>query len=123
MIPNKVFRFLSFRSRTEKEMRDYLCKHDLPEDIVFRLKELNYINDTDYIKNYIRSRTPRSKKLLEFELLKKGIKTKVDIDELAAAKNALDKKSNVKDLDHARRFLASRGFIWDVIMRVTNDKE
>lgn len=49
--------YLTFKTRTEKEIRDYLKKKkirsDLIEETIGKLKEYNYINDQNYVKMYL----------------------------------------------------------------------
>lgn len=49
--------YISYKNRTEKEIRDYLKKksirQDLIESTVEKLKEYNYINDENYLKQYL----------------------------------------------------------------------
>src|SRR3989338_9660740 len=83
---NKALKFLSYRPRSEKEIRDYLeiktqkskLKNDdkIIESIIRRLKENNFINDEEFIKWWFEQRTtfkPRSLKLIKIELRQKGI--------------------------------------------------
>jgi regulatory protein len=128
---DRALKYLSFRPRTEKEIRDYLGE-ECTEDIIGRLKELNFINDEEFAKWYIDQRTrfrPRSHRLMDLELKKKGII--LDTQHLSPntneelAKKALEKKLILWDklpyLEYktkAVRFLASRGFSWDTIEKI-----
>ena len=122
---NAAFRYLSFRARSEKELRDNLLEKEFSiEEIdaaVTRLKELNYINDRQFASDFVSSRSrnkPKGKKLLIMELKKKGITIEdVTIDEDELAKIAMLKKKVFKDRNQAHRFLYSRGFSTPVIER------
>ncbi len=77
---NVAIRYLSYRSRTEYEMKKYLKGKSFDLDIITRvidrLKEIGYINDKEFISNYINYTLAQGKKgikLLELELTKKGI--------------------------------------------------
>ncbi|MEK7164224.1 MAG: regulatory protein RecX [Patescibacteria group bacterium] len=117
-----AFHFLSFRSRSEKEMRDYLVKREVLEinETIDKLKELDLINDTKFTSEFVNARShnkPKGKKALVIELKRKGINVEnLDINEDELAKYALSKK-NIKDKMRAQRFLYSRGFSWNVIER------
>ena len=118
-----AFHFLSFRSRSEKEMRDFLKKKEVLEidETVNKLKELDFIDDKKFVREFVDSRSknkPKGKKALIIELARKGIKVDdLDINEDELAKEALEKKKNIKDKISAQRFLYSRGFSWNVIER------
>lgn len=117
-----AFHFLSFRSRSEKEMRDYLTKKEVLEidETIEKLKELDFINDQKFIQEFVDSRSknkPKGKKALIIELKRKGIKVNdLDINEDELAKEALNRK-NFRDKERAQRFLYSRGFSWNTIER------
>lgn len=118
-----AFHFLSFRARSEKEMRDYLKKKEVLQidETIEKLKELDFINDQKFIQEFVDSRSknkPKGKKALIIELKRKGIKVNdLDINEDELAKEVLDKKKNIKDKASAQRFLYSRGFSWNTIER------
>lgn len=141
-----TYRYLGIRSRSEKEIRDYLEKKKAPaemiEKIVKQLYEYKFLNDEAFAKAWVRSRArfkPRGKRLLEMELKQKGIEkdliekvmSEVDPeipDELEQAKNLIGKR--IEKLKGAPRhelynkvgaFLARRGYSWDVIKRAIDD--
>lgn len=115
-----VYRYLGIRSRSEKEIRDYLEKKlargksasggkdasELIEKIIRQLYEYKFLNDEAFARSWIRSRArsrPRGKRLLEIELKQKGIekdliKKVLDEeseelpDELTQAKNLIRKR-------------------------------
>lgn len=116
---DRALRFLSYRPRTEKEIRDKLGI-DCSEEIIVKLKSYGYINDGKYAQDYIESRIrskPRSQKLILLELKRKGIITECRIPntDYELAQLALFKKKNIRSKPQAFRFLASRGFSWEVI--------
>lgn len=72
--------YLSYCSRTEKEMRNYLkrksIRKDLIEEVIEKLKFYNYINDENYIKLFIdnnKINKKDSKYKVRYDLKKKGI--------------------------------------------------
>ncbi len=121
-----ALRFLSYRARSEKEVRDKLKKRFSPEEIdlvVEKFKEWNLLNDAQFAQNYAESRArskPRSHRLLQLELQRKGVKLDYDLPatDLELAQAALDKKKTLKTFEQAVRFLQSRGFAWEVIEKV-----
>jgi regulatory protein len=130
-----ALRFLSFRRRTEKEVKDKLKKKDFEERIIKstidKLKGYDLINDFEFATAWVKERLaykPRGKKLLRQELWKKGIKKDIidqvteelcqDEDKLAL--ELLEKiKKRYKNLEPkvARRrmyaLLMRRGFSYD----------
>ncbi len=142
---NKSYKFLSYRPRSEKEVRDYLIKKKADDltikRIIESLKEHNFINDTDFTKWWIEQRTkfrPKAARLIKLELLQKGIdkdlveeilqdktvETESDLDKAKKiAKKKLVRLKNdepQKQYEKLVRFLASRGFNWDTIKEVVD---
>ena len=96
--------------------------------VLDRLKELKYLDDTQFAKDFIESRNefkPKGRFMLKRELRKKGLHPdladrvveETDIDEEANAIKALKKRMRQlekepphKQKEKAMRFLASRGF-------------
>ncbi len=142
---NKSFKFLSYRPRSEKEVRDYLLRKKADditlERIIQSLKENNFINDVDFTKWWIEQRTkfrPKAQRLIKLELLRKGIakdlieeilqdktvETETDLDKAKkiAQKKLLRYKNEEphKKYEKMVRFLASRGFNWDTIKEVVD---
>ncbi len=137
---NASLRFLSFRPRSEKEVRDYLNKKKVDpliiEKIIIKLKEKNFINDAEFAKMWVESRTrfkPRSIKFIIIELKQKGIsqdliKSVIQNSEfriqndLEQAKKLVEKKrekykgvSKQELYQKLGGFLARRGFDWETI--------
>ena len=138
---NSSLRFLSYRPRSEKEVRDKLkskkASSEIIEKIITKLKEKKFINDEEFAKLWIESRTrfkPRSLRLIKMELKQKGIddeiiesgikKQELGVDsDLEQARRLLAKKveRSFGKLRMTReklgRYLASKGFGWDTIKR------
>lgn len=121
----KVLYYLSYRSRTEKEIRDQFGA-EITEELILYLKETKLIDDGEFAKLYTASRlrqAPRSRKLIELELKRKGIVSDLThLNDLDSAKSALEKKKTLKSRDQAIRFLQSRGFSWGIIEQVIKNK-
>ena len=123
-----AFHFLSFRSRSEKEMRDYLQKKEFSQidETIEKLKNLDFINDNKFAQEFIESRSknkPKGKKALMIELARKGIKIEnIEIDEKELATKAISRKS-FKSKEQMQRFLYSRGFSWDTIIGIIGSHE
>jgi regulatory protein len=145
-ILDKVYRFLSLRPRSEKEVADYLKKKKISslevEKIFKILKEQKLIDDWEFAKWWIDQREtfkPKGKIALRVELKQKGISQEIiekvlaQIDEESLAKKALVKRIEIycklpqkEFLRRISQFLSSRGFSWQTIEKVAkkikNDK-
>lgn len=137
-------RFLSYRMRSEKEIKDYLTSKIFSPDekttviisqIIHKLKKLGLINDWEFSCFWIEKRlayNPRSAKIIKMELARKGIKK--EIAEKAIARKIPSLKEQDVLLSLARkkipryrklpkfliyeklgRYLAYRGFDWEEI--------
>ncbi len=83
-----AFKLLSYRIRSCKEMSDKLksrgFSQDTIDEVIHDLKRIDYLDDYKFAKEFIESRlihNPKGKKLLHYELLKKGLEESI-IDEL-----------------------------------------
>lgn len=81
---NRVLHFLSFRPRSEKEVRDNLLKKkassEIIEKIVAWLKENRFLNDEDFAKWWVEQRArfkPRGIRIIKLELRQKGISQEI----------------------------------------------
>jgi len=138
----KVLRFLSYRPRSEKEIRDYLKKKNASQKtskaIIKKLKKLELIDDRSFALWWIQQRSsfrPRGRRALWFELKQKGIDQEIikdslfsDKKELVLAKKAAQKKAkflkNLESLAFRQKmtgFLARRGFDWETIKKVLEE--
>jgi len=131
-----AIKFLSLRLRTEKEVFDKLGDKGYDTktimDAIEELKSLGYINNKLYVQKYIYDRSklkPKSKKMLKFELISKGI-SQEDIDEIivdwkaddiTVAETLVKKKFGKYDLKDEKivkrvySFLHHRGFSFEIV--------
>lgn len=134
-ILNLVYRFLSYRPRSEKEVSDYLTKKKISQKmiarVIVRLKSQGYLNDEEFALWWLDQRQrfrPRSRYFLKSELTKKGVGVEVvdrvlaNVDEEALIeKIILDKKSWLTGLEPNKAkekliaYLSRRGFSWEKI--------
>jgi regulatory protein len=130
--------FLSYRARSESEIRRNLRKHEIPEAVIEqtleRLRGDGLANDSQFASAWVENRNtfrPRSRRMMAMELRQKGldeeaIKAAVEtVDDEASAYEAAQKKAaRWKDLewnDFRRKlseFLARRGFSYSVVSPV-----
>lgn len=136
---NAALRFISYRPRSEKELRDFLVKKltrwkvsggILVSKVVARMGELGYVDDEAFASWWVVQRTDfnaKGDRLIEMELHTKGLakeavrKALAGRDSLAAARRALGKKS-FKEPGKLYAFLARRGFDADTIKKVQYGK-
>lgn len=132
---------LSYRARSEKEIRDRLKQAGFEENVVDvaigKLYALNYINDQDFAKKLIASRKverPVGRRALNWELRRKGISEDTveealsGLDEgweaetaLQAARSRIGRYEGLEPVEARRKlagFLQRRGFAWDTITNV-----
>ena len=127
--------FLSYRTRSEKEIRQNLSKHEIPEVVIEetlqRLRENGLANDDKFARVWVENRNtfrPRSRRVLTMELRQKGLDDEtvnsaisgVDEDALAyeAAQKRLGRLKGLAWNDYRKKlseFLARRGFPYSVI--------
>jgi len=128
-----ALRLVSYRPRSEKELRDRLSQRfddaTLVDAVVSRLTELRLIDDAAFATSWVESRDrsgPRSRRVLAAELRMKGIsRSPADaavetVDEQDAAYRAATKKAQVltgRPFEEFRRkigdLLLRRGFGYD----------
>lgn len=128
---NKAANYLTKSLKTKRQVKDYLLKKGYSEDIVWycidKLKEYEYIDDTEYSRRYIESTAKtQGKRMLEYKLMMKGVK-KQDIEsamnscEIDAKENAKaiaikylkNKEKTKENLAKAFRYILGRGFSYE----------
>lgn len=132
--------FLSYRVRSESEIRQNLRKHEIPEDVIEqtfeRLRENRLADDDKFARAWVENRNtfrPRSRRALSVELRQKGLSDEAaqsalaGLDEEALAYEAGLKKARrleVLEWNEFRKklseFLARRGFPYSVIEPVVS---
>jgi regulatory protein len=103
----RAINFLSYRVRSEKEIRQNLIKHEVPEDVIVRvldrLRGASLVNDRDFASQWVENRVsfkPRGKRALSSELFQKGIDNEIiedvlsDLDEEKLAHDCARSKIN-----------------------------
>jgi regulatory protein len=132
--------FLSFRARSEKEIRQNLQKHEMPEEVIEftleRLRKAGLANDNEFARMWVENRStfrPRSKKALAIELRQKGLNDEaiqaslsgVNEEELAY-ETGLKRAARFKGQEwnefrkKLSEFLARRGFSYSVIAPIVS---
>ena len=130
--------FLSYRARSEAEIRQNLHKHQIPDDVIEqtleRLRSGRLADDREFAHTWVENRNtfrPRSRRALQAELRQKGLSDEIaeaalgGLDEEALAYEAgLKKVRRFTELGwnefrkKLSEFLARRGFPYSVITSV-----
>ena len=126
-----ALRLLSHRARSEQEMRTRLAMRGIPPDVVEaeieRLREAGLLDDAQFANAWVEERrrtSPRSRQLLRFELLGKGIAPETadlatrDVEDLPTAIELARKRARTTGsgedetafLQRIVEFLRRRGF-------------
>jgi len=134
---NAAYRFLSYRPRSESELRERLYRRDFDGDsvevVIARLKEQGLVDDVAFAQFWKDSRetfSPRSQWLTRLELRQKGVPANIidqvvgDVDDDDSAYRAAFGKASrlpLSDYQSFRRrlgdYLKRRGFDYGVINR------
>ena len=132
--------FLSYRARSESEIRQNLRKHEIPEPIIEqtleRLRQDGLANDHQFARAWVENRSafrPRSRRMMALELRQKGLDEEAvssaikEVDDEALAYEAAQKRAaRLKGLEwnefrkKLSDFLARRGFSYSVIAPVVS---
>lgn len=130
--------FLSYRARSESEIRKNLRKHEIPAEVIEqtleRLRQDGLANDDQFAQAWVENRAtfrPRSRRMMAMELKQKGLADEaiqsaiqnVD-DEASAYEAAIKRAARYKGLEwndfrkKLSEFLARRGYAYSVIAPV-----
>ena len=114
---NFALRFLSYRPRSEKEVRDKLKVQSeklkvkdstaIIDKIIVKLKEKKFVNDEEFARMFLENRLrfkPRSSRLIQMELKQKGI----DPDFIEKLINDLKTINPDSDLEQAKKLVEKR---------------
>lgn len=136
---DKTLNLLSFRLRSEWELRDYLRRNkaspEIVDNILNKLSINGYVNDEQFARRWIENRRllkPTSQRKLRVELQQKhiprGIIDKVllddkgEIDEREVLKELVEKKQHrYPDKVKFMQYLARQGYSYDDIKSVLNE--
>jgi regulatory protein len=136
-------RFLSYRQRSIKEVRESLEKKkaspEVVEKIIALLMEQKFLNDTEFARSWIESRLrsrPKALSILKQELHQKGISREI-IEEIIPERKVTDSESIKPLIEKAQRkyakldpkerkqkiaaYLGRRGYSWDTIAPAIDD--
>lgn len=141
-----AFNFLSYRVRSEKEIRDQLIYKGFNEVVTNRVIELlkrhEYIDDESFASAFVQDSVHlkyRGKNKIIYDLKHKGINSEIinnvinsiQLNEINNVKILINKKIGDKknnELSHKERnklyqFLIRKGFSYDIIRKAFEDRE
>ncbi len=125
---NKILKYIMYKKRTEYEVRQKFLEEDeeMVENAIEYFKELNYINDMDYVKKSIKeyiSLKSLSIKEVAYKICQKGVKKNLIDDyicqnkesmleyEVASAKSIIIKKQKNSEEQEIKNFLLKKGYM------------
>jgi regulatory protein len=133
----KAYHLLSFRPRSEAELKKRLAEkysEELAIKVIKKLKKNSYIDDAAFVDFWIENRSgSRGPKLLTDELIKKGVNKNLILEKLGQdneeiiyqnALNLVESKSRFKKIDKKDAYnkigpyLARRGYSYEIIKKV-----
>src|SRR3989344_2094491 len=107
---NSSLRFLGFRPRSEKEVREFLIRKKADQQminrVILQLKELKFLSDNEFAKWWVEQRTRvkhKALRLIKIELKQKGI----DIHIIEEAINNIQSTSS-NELETAKKAIERR---------------
>jgi len=134
----RALRYLSYRPRTEAELRAYLDKHGVAasiiDQVIARLRDLGLVDDAAFARAWVENRgtfRPRGRRALRAELQQKGVpqadieRALAEVDEerwaLQAGAKALRRYAHLEWPAFRQKmgaYLARRGFDYETIRAV-----
>lgn len=143
---DKVLKFLSYRFRSEFEIKEYILRKGWDEEtrnaILEKLKRLKFINDEEFARQWLASRSrsrPKGRSLVKMELLKKGVDKEIINELLSEERKVIAEESLAEEygqkklarlirsassgLEIKRKLysaLAMRGFSAEIVGRVVD---
>lgn len=138
---DKTLNLLSYRLRSEWELRDYLRRKKAPEEFVDKiLNKLSingYVNDEQFAKRWVENRRymkATSRRKLAMELKQKRIPSEIVDKVLADDKEQVDEREVLRELVEKKRarypdqtkfmqYLARHGYSYDDIKTVLSEQD
>lgn len=138
----RALKYLSYRPRSEKEIRDRLVKKEFDpliiDQVIDKLKEDKLLNDVEFAQWWIDQRQEfrgKSKYVIKSELSEKGVDRNTIENSLTHAKDDLEtarafferKKRRFENYtgdEYTKKvtgFLQRKGFSWDIIQKILKE--
>ncbi len=137
-LKNKMLKYIMYKKRTEAEVRQKFSEEDenMLEDSIEYLKELNYINDKEYVVravNEFMALRNLSIKEISYKIFQKGIEKNLIDDyicknkdimleyEIASAKAIILKKQRDLEEQEIKNYLYKKGYMSESISIAFDD--
>lgn len=132
---SKMLKYILYKKRTEQEIRQKFCEEDenAVEDAIEYFKELNYINDFNYVQRSVQefiNLKSLSIKEITYKLCQKGVSKKI-VDEyvrkhedelveyeMNSARKIWQRKIQSLDENAVKDFLYKKGYRQDIIQEL-----
>lgn len=138
-LKTKMLKYIFYKKRTEKEIWEKFKNEDsdILEETIENLKEIGYINDSEYIEKFIHEAVALKNLSifeLKYKLYSKGISENLIEDyitknsemledyELLSARNIREKKKNTQELEDTITYLKKKRYKSDTIRKIRNDE-
>lgn len=138
-LKTKMLKYIFYKKRTEKEIWEKFKNEDsdILEETIENLKEIGYINDSEYIEKFIHEAVALKNLSifeLKYKLYSKGISENLIEDyitknsemledyELLSARNIREKKKNIQELEDTITYLKKKRYKSDTIRKIRNDE-
>lgn len=135
---NKSLALLSKNLKTQKQLKDYLYQKGFTtpviEECILRLEKIGFIDDDRYAKMFIESKKSyKGKNAIVSTLISKGIPREIidnnmkdftsssDVIKSLEKKYMKNKTYDAKNIVKLKRYLLSKGFMYEEINRVIGD--
>lgn len=133
---SKVMNYIMYKKRTEYEVKNKFkntIQDDMLCDIISYVKQVGYLNDSEYIKRTIDefiALKNLSAKEIKYKLLTKGTnkevledyfyinKEEIEEYELCSAQKIVDKKIRNMEKDEIRQYLLKKGYKQEIVNEV-----
>jgi len=124
-----VYRFISFRPRSEREIKEFLQKKltkwkvagsTSVTKVIERMRELGYVDDYKFALWWVTQRNtfrPKGNRVISQELLRKGI-TRDTIDQAL-----IDAGKDGGEKENARKAVAKKLVLWAKLPRIEQKKK
>ncbi len=139
----RALKYLSYRPRSEKEIRERLERKEFDpliiDQVIEKLKEDKFLDDTQFAQWWTEQRQDfkgKSKFVIKSELAQKGVDREIvdntlthAKDDYETAKELFERKRHVFEkytggeyTKKATAYMHRKGFSWDIIQRILKDK-
>ena len=134
---NRLLQYSMMRPRSYSEINNWFFRKQIDKSLqgklLDKLQKFELVDDEKFTEWWVRQRIEFKKKSLKeikFELLQKGIDSKLadkvlkntNIDEFELAKKLVEKKSRLPE-EKLKAYLLRKGFSWEIVKKVLVGQE